>query len=98
MKKTYFSLFISLFLFSSCGSKEEQKIELLQDATEAFRSADTKKEVEKVIEKYGPKLTEFDDKLTAEEREQLENSIPVSQAQADYSLIADSKCYEFGVY
>ena len=52
----------------------------------------------KVIEKYGPKLTEFDDKLTAEEREQLENSIPVSQAQADYSLIADSKCYEFGVY
>ena len=92
MKKAYFSLFISLFLFSSCGSKEEQKIELLQDATEAVRSAETKKEVEKVIEKYGPKLTEFDDKLTAEEREQLENSIPVSQAQADYSLIADYKC------
>lgn len=98
MKSKYILLLLGLVFLTSCGSKESQKIELLQEATEAFESADSKEDVESVVEKYGEKLSKFEDELTLEESQALENSIPVSKALSRYKLVADSKCYEFGVY
>jgi|GEM_PF-6745519 len=98
MKRVFFALCLSLFMMASCSTKEEQKIELLQDATEDFANADSKEEVQELVDEYGEKISKFDEELSQEEHMILENSVRVSQALSKYSLTANSKCLEFGVY
>jgi PBP1b-binding outer membrane lipoprotein LpoB len=98
MKKIYILLFASIVLFSACASKEEQKIELLQEAAEAMESVSSKEDVEETVEKYGEKIREFDDDLSAEEYKKIESSEAVSRAYSKYNLLVNSKSLEFDLY
>ena len=98
MKKIYILLFASIVLFSACASKEEQKIELLQEAVEAMESVSSKEDVEETTEKYGEKIREFDDDLSAEEYHKIESSEAVSRAYSKYNLLVNSKSLEFDLY
>ena len=81
-------------LIMKTNSLENKRTKLL----EGFEGKSFAEIAENAPEPYGEKLSKFEDELTLEESQALENSIPVSKALSRYKLVADSKCYEFGVY
>ena len=82
-------------LFAACsgGSVKDKYLDLIEDATQAIKHADSAEEIKAVGDEYGKKITEFEE-ANKEETKALMNDEDIQKALSDYLAACFSKASE----
>ena len=93
MKKVLLTMVAGLGLFLvSCASNEQKAIDIIKDATEQIKNADSEeaiKQISEEMEKKGEALN-----LTAEEEEALQENPEFKEALSEMMQVSITKAFE----
>lgn len=93
MKKLFLVMAIGLgMLVVSCASKEEKAIDVIKDATEQVKDAESMEDLDKIADEMKKKGEELD--LTDEEEKALQENPEFKKALQDMAAATASKAIE----